>query len=62
MYSNDANAQRASFIHSVLRAIKFHDKHDYANSLKEILRHLKRVNDGTVLKIELREYCYRSDK
>lgn len=55
MYSNDSNAYRASFIHSILKAIKFHDKQDYANSIKEIIRHLKRVNDGTVLKIELRD-------
>lgn len=55
MYSNDSNAFRASFIHSILKAIKFHDKHDYANSIKEIIRHFKRVNDGTVLKIELRD-------
>jgi len=55
MYSNDSNADRASFIHSILKAIKFHDKNDYANSIKEIIRHLKRVNDGTVLKIELRD-------
>ncbi|MEQ8525562.1 ATP-dependent helicase [Gracilimonas sp.] len=55
MYLNDSNAQRASFIHSIFKGLKFHDKHDYLNSVKEIVRHLKRVNDGSVLKIELRD-------
>jgi len=55
MYSNDSDAQRPRLIHSILKAIKFHDKQNYLDSLKEITRHLKRVNDGTVLKIELRD-------
>lgn len=54
MYSNDSSADRSSFIHAVLKAIKFFDKHDFANALKEIVRHLKRTNDGSVLKLDLR--------
>ncbi len=55
MYSNDANSSRTKFIHSVLMGYKFHEKKDFRNSLKEILRPLKYSSKNKVLKLALRK-------
>lgn len=54
LYSNDGNVQRAKFIHSILIGIKFHQKNKLRDSLKEVLRPLKRVSKGELLKLRLK--------
>lgn len=55
MYSNDSNSSRAKFIHSILMGYKFHEKEDFKNSLKEILRPLKYASKNRILKLPLRK-------
>jgi len=55
LYSKDSNSSRARLIHSILMGYKFYLKDDLKNSLKEILKPLKRASAGKVLKMSIRQ-------
>lgn len=55
MYANDSNGHRSKLIHSILRGLKYRDKADFKNSIKEVLRPLKRIGFDEVRKLDLRK-------
>jgi len=55
MYGNDSNGHRSKLIHSILKGIKYRDRNDFKNSIKEVLRPLKRIGQEELGKLDLRE-------
>lgn len=55
MYANDSDSHRCKFIHSILRGVKYRDKKDFNNSIKEVLRPLKRIDQEELRELDLRE-------
>jgi len=59
LYSNDGNSARARLIHAILVGFKYHQKGDFRNSLKEIIKPIKRVSDNRILKLNLRRIAIK---
>ncbi|MDR8389828.1 ATP-dependent helicase [Aliifodinibius sp. S!AR15-10] len=55
MYANDSNGHRSKLIHSILKGVKYREKHDFNNSIKEVLRPLKRIGRDELRELDLRK-------
>ena len=55
MYANDSNGHRSKLIHSILKGVKYREKNDFNNSIKEVLRPLKRIGREELRELDLRK-------